>query len=611
VKPEDMSSFVRPVLESVLKGIDEDTLSYFIGMLVDETGDKLQLQSEESLIESFAPFIEANGLADDSSKAEALCKEIYEKLSGQSSNSGKVVSAKADSYYDAPQLLEKVVRVGDLAKTQISESEQQTIDTLWGFDKVRSKRNEVMEMTEAGSAKYERKAMKEQRQWLKDLEDKFVGEEEDNSQISTMILPDLSGKSREKDIHVNNFNITYGGSILLQGADLRLVSGRRYGLVGRNGIGKTTLLKHMATFDIEGFPRHHRVLHVKQEVKASEESVLQVVLNSDVERAELLRREKDLLAKQQAMSASDDSASETAATSTSRAEESQLQQIADELSEIYDRMSIIGAQSAESRAAAILSGLGFSEEMQSGPTSALSGGWRMRVALCGALLIEPDFLLLDEPTNHLDLEAVLWLQEYLKSYQHTILLVSHDRAFLNEVCTDIILFKNLKLIYYRGNYDLFESTRKEAMLVQQRQHEAQMVKVQHMQEFVDKFRYNAKRASLVQSRIKAIEREVVVEAPEEEEKGFSFQFEDCGQLGRPVIQIEGVTFGYGDAPLFKNVHLGIEQSSRVALVGPNGAGEHSTLCCSILSHTQTHTHKHTHITHTHHTHTHAHTRYEI
>lgn len=120
---------------------------------------------------------------------------------------------------------------------------------------------------------------------------------------------------------------------------------------------------------------------------------------------------------------------------------------------------------------------------------------------------------------------------------------------------------------------MFESTRKEALLVQQRQHEAQMVKVQHMQEFVDKFRYNAKRASLVQSRIKAIERETVVEAPEEEEKGFSFQFEDCGQLGRPVIQIEGVTFGYGPTPLFKNVHLGIEQSSRVALVGPNGAGE--------------------------------------
>ena len=202
----------------------------------------------------------------------------------------------------------------------------------------------------------------------------------------------------------------------------------------------------------------------------------------------------------------------------------------------------------------------------------------MRVALAGALFIEPDLLMLDEPTNHLDLEAVLWLQTYLQTYPHTVLLVSHDKAFLNEVCTDIILFKKLKLLYFRGNYDLFDATYKEQQLVQQRQHEAQMVKVQHMQEFVDKFRYNAKRASLVQSRIKAIERETVVEAVEEEEKQFTFNFIDSGELGRPVVQIEGVTFGYSSSNiLFRNVHLGIEQSSRIALVGPNGAGKSTLL----------------------------------
>eukprot|EP01034_Spumella_vulgaris_P037460 gene37460-46212_t len=148
-------------------------------------------------------------------------------------------------------------------------------------------------MTEAGSAKYERKAQKEQRKWLEELESKFTGDDEEaNNQISTMTLPDLTGNSREKDIHVTNFNITYGGSILLEGADLRLVFGRRYGLIGRNGIGKTTLLKHMATFDIEGFPKHHRVLHVKQEVKSSNQSVLSVVLEADIERTNLLSREK-------------------------------------------------------------------------------------------------------------------------------------------------------------------------------------------------------------------------------------------------------------------------------------------------------------------------------
>lgn len=244
-KSPKMTAIVKPVLESILKGIDEDALSYFLSMMVDESGDKLQPMSEASMIESIAPFIEAYGLAEDTGKAEELCKQIYVKISGDSSNGNSTKkseergdSSSSSSYFDAPQLLDKVIKVSDLAKTQISESEQQTIDTLWGFDKVRSKRNEIMEMTEAGSAKYERKAMKEQRQWLKELEDKFVGEEEDNTKISTMLLPDLSGKSREKDIHVNNFNITYGGSVLLQEADLRLVSGRRYGLVGRNGIGK-------------------------------------------------------------------------------------------------------------------------------------------------------------------------------------------------------------------------------------------------------------------------------------------------------------------------------------------------------------------------------------
>ncbi len=137
----------------------------------------------------------------------------------------------------------------------------------------------------------------------------------------------------------------------------------------------------------------------------------------------------------------------------------------------------------------------------------------------------------------LDLEAVLWLQDYLLTYPNTVLVVSHDRAFLNEVCTDIILFRKLILTYYKGNYDAYESQRSEIEIVQQKQHDAQSVKIAHMQEFVDKFRYNAKRASLVQSRIKTIEKETVVEGVEEEAV-FSFRFEDAGQLGRPIIQIE-------------------------------------------------------------------------
>lgn len=309
------------------------------------------------------------------------------------------------------------------------------------------------------------------------------------------------------------------------------------------------------------------MLHVKQEVKSSPLSVLEVVLDSDVERKALMAREAELIEQQSSMDG--DAASSD--------------KLMQELADLQERMALLSVNSAESRAASILAGLQFSEEMQRAPTESLSGGWRMRVALAAALFIEPDVLMLDEPTNHLDLEAVLWLENYLKGYEKTVLLVSHDRAFLNDVCTDIILFDKLKLMYYRGNYDMYEGTRKELEIVQQKQHEAQKVKIAHMQEFVDKFRFNAKRASLVQSRIKSIEKEIVVEAVEEEEH-FSFSFYDAGQLGRPIIQIEGVTFGYGEVSrdvskaLFRDVHLGIDQSSRVALVGPNGAGKVRPSC---------------------------------
>lgn len=177
---------------------------------------------------------------------------------------------------------------------------------------------------------------------------------------------------------------------------------------------------------------------------------------------------------------------------------------------------------------------------------------------------------------------MLWLEEYLRGYPHTVLLVSHDRAFLNAVCTDIVLFKSQKLNYYRGDYDQYEATSTEERVVQQKQHEAQKVKLQHMQEFVDRFRYNAKKASLVQSRLKAIERESVVEAVVEE-VNFKFSFHDSGQLGRPIIQMEEVSFGYGAAPLFREVHLDVDQSSRIALVGPNGAGKVQHVPSAVLS----------------------------
>lgn len=542
---------IRQVLEGAIPEIDEEILSYFDSLIDTNSVTK------ESLKEVLLPFIESYGLSTGSEDASIICDRLIEGVEG--------LALYEEKYDDLPQLLDKAIILSDVTKTHLSKEEQATVDNLWGFENVRKNRNTTLEFSEAASQKYERKAAKEQRKWLEELESQFVGEE-DNNKVSTMMLPDYSAGTKEKDIHVHNFNITYGGKLLLESADLNIVYGRRYGLIGKNGIGKTTLLKHMATFNIEGFPRHHRVLHVKQEVKSSTDTVLQVVLESDIERITLLNKEKELNEKLKDINNT-----------------KEIQIAMKELEDLHERLELIGADSAEARAASILSGLQFTEEMQKQSTDSLSGGWRMRVAIAAALFIEPDLLMLDEPTNHLDLEAVLWLEKYLKSYPNTILLVSHDRAFLNEVCTDIVLFEKLKLFYHRGNYDSYEKNREEMRVVQQKQYEAQQIKLQHMQEFVDKFRYNAKRASLVQSRIKQIEKQILIEKIEDEEE-FEFEFYDSGQLGRPIIAIEGVTFGFNSLvtgkrleALFKDVHLNIDQSSRVALVGPNGAGKSTLL----------------------------------
>lgn len=220
--------------------------------------------------------------------------------------------------------------------------------------------------------------------------------------------------------------------------------------IGENGVGKTTLLNRIANWqDLEGFPKHLRVLHVRQELhtESEETTVIQAVLEADVERQILLTEEKEILSR---LEADNDTADLSVEERKKRLAEAQQKdgEFAEDLkklNEVYERLQLLNADTATTRAATILSGLQFTPDMQQAPIKSLSGGWRMRVALAAALLIEPDILMLDEPTNHLDLEAVIWLERYLVEYPHTVILVSHDRGFLNEVCTDTIEFKSKKL----------------------------------------------------------------------------------------------------------------------------------------------------------------------
>lgn len=405
---------------------------------------------------------------------------------------------------------------------------------------------------------------------------------------------------KKRDVNVRNVTVSLdNGTVLLDSGELKFAYQRRYGLIGENGVGKSTLLKAISKEDgIEGFPNHLRVLHVRQEVPAhinQDLTVMDAVLKADVERNMLLDKEKELVAKlEKAAGGANENMSieEKRKKLNEQATASEMKELAVDLKhldDIYARLQVLSADSAEARAAMILSGLQFTREMQQSPVSSLSGGWRMRVALAAALFIEPEICMLDEPTNHLDLEAVLWLESYLVNYRHTLIVVSHDRGFLNEVCTDIIEFKRKKLTYYRGNFDTYVKLRDEKIRNTMRQYQAYKEKRDHMMDFIERFRANAKRASMVQSRIKAVEK-MDAEAPElvEVDQVWRFSIPNSEPLGPPIIAVNDVCFDYNpELPdgtkkpvedyLLQDVNFGISLTSKIAILGANGQGKTTLL----------------------------------
>lgn len=388
-------------------------------------------------------------------------------------------------------------------------------------------------------------------------------------------LQSAEAQSKSKDIKVDGIDISIGGKRILSDTNLTLAYGRRYGLVGQNGIGKSTLLRALSKREV-AIPTHISILHVEQEITGDDTPALQAVLDADVWRKHLLREQDKITRELAELEAERSSMADTSGEAAKLDKQKEGLDIT--LGDIQSRLAEMEADKAESRAASILAGLGFSPERQQFATKTFSGGWRMRLALARALFCEPDLLLLDEPSNMLDVPSITFLSNYLQTYPSTVLVVSHDRAFLNEVATDIIHQHSERLDYYKGaNFESFYATKEERRKTAKREYEKQMAERAHLQSFIDKFRYNAAKSSEAQSRIKKLEKMPVLEAPESEYT-VHFKFPEVEKLSPPIIQMSNVSFGYTkDKPLLKNVDLDVQLDSRIGIVGPNGAGKTTAL----------------------------------
>ncbi|NUH64381.1 ABC-F family ATP-binding cassette domain-containing protein [Sulfitobacter sp. S0837] len=351
-------------------------------------------------------------------------------------------------------------------------------------------------------------------------------------------------------LRISEINYSVEGRPLFEEASAVIPEGHKVGIVGRNGAGKTTLFKiirgelSLDSGDIS-LPSRAKIGGVAQEVPSSETSLIDTVLEADVERARLMK---------EAESAEDPT----------------------RIADIQTRLADIDAWSAEGRAASILKGLGFDDEEQQMPCSAFSGGWRMRVALAAVLFAQPDLLLLDEPTNYLDLEGALWLESYLAKYPHTVLIISHDRGLLNRAVGGILHLEDRKLTYYQGPYDQFARQRAEKRALQAAMAKKQQARRDHMQSFVDRFKAKASKAKQAQSRLKMIEKMDMITAPEDVARKV-FTFPEPEELSPPIINIENGSVGYtDDNPVLTRLNLRIDQDDRIALLGKNGQGK-STL----------------------------------
>ncbi|MCT8576363.1 ABC transporter ATP-binding protein [Glaesserella parasuis] len=353
-------------------------------------------------------------------------------------------------------------------------------------------------------------------------------------------------------IFFTDLTLKRGQTILLEQANATIHTGQKVGLIGKNGCGKSSLfalLKNelQAKGGDASYPKNWSIAWVNQETPALDISALDYVIQGDREYTQL----------------------------TAQLEQANLENNGNLIATLHAQLDTIDAWTIQSRASTLLNGLGFSTEQLQLPVKSFSGGWRMRLNLAQALICRSDLLLLDEPTNHLDLDAVIWLERWLSNYHGTLLLISHDRDFLDPIIDRVLHIEQQKLFDYTGNYSAFEIQRATKLAQQNAAYQQQQQKIAHLQKFIDRFKAKATKAKQAQSRVKALEKMELI-APAYADSPFSFEFREPLSLPNPLLMMEKVSAGYGERTVLQSVKLNLVPGSRIGLLGRNGAGK-STL----------------------------------
>lgn len=353
-------------------------------------------------------------------------------------------------------------------------------------------------------------------------------------------------------IFFTDLTLKRGQTILLEQANATIHTGQKVGLIGKNGCGKSSLFALLKNeLQAEGgdasYPKNWSIAWVNQETPALDISALDYVIQGDREYTQL----------------------------TAQLEQANLENNGNLIATLHAQLDTIDAWTIQFRASTLLNGLGFSTEQLQLPVKSFSGGWRMRLNLAQALICRSDLLLLDEPTNHLDLDTVIWLERWLSNYHGTLLLISHDRDFLDPIIDRVLHIEQQKLFDYTGNYSAFEIQRATKLAQQNAAYQQQQQKIAHLQKFIDRFKAKATKAKQAQSRVKALEKMELI-APAYADSPFSFEFREPLSLPNPLLMMEKVSAGYGERTVLQSVKLNLVPGSRIGLLGRNGAGK-STL----------------------------------